>query len=147
MHFLQNGCPRRSVLRIVVTGCLIVGLIAVSAGCGGAGSNGEQEESPSEPPSAPTGLSATSGDGEVSLSWETVEDAANYRVYRTTSSTDGASGEPLEAGVSSTDYTDSSAENGTTYYYRVTAVAGGDRESNASGEVEVRPFAAPPNRP
>jgi fibronectin type 3 domain-containing protein len=135
------------VLRIVVTGCLIVGLIAVSAGCGGAGSNGEEEESPSEPPSAPTELSATSSDGEVRLSWGTVEDAASYRVYRATSSTDGASGDPLEVGISSADYSDTSAENGTTYYYRVTAVAGEDRESTASGEVEVTPFSEPPNRP
>ncbi|HKL88687.1 MAG TPA: hypothetical protein VJ884_06745, partial [Salinibacter sp.] len=81
MHFFENVCPRGSVLRIAITGCLVAGLVAVSAGCGGAGSNGGEEEPSPTTPSAPTGLSATSGDGEVSLSWETVEDASSYRVY------------------------------------------------------------------
>ncbi len=96
--------------------------------------------------SAPSGLTATSGAGEVSLEWETVEGAESYSVYRSTSSGTEVSGSPLEGGVSSAGYTDGEAENGTTYYYRVTAVSG-EEGSEGSGEVEVTPFAEPPERP
>lgn len=140
MPFSECFRPCRSILRRFLTGCLLVGLIVTSAGCSSSGSNGA-------PPQAPSGLSATSGNGEVNLAWESVQKADRYRVYRATSSTNEASGTPLETNVTSTDYTDTSAENGTTYYYRVTAVAGEDSESDASGEATVTPFAEPPTRP
>lgn len=136
--------PGRSVLRRLLTGCLVVGLVVTSAGCSSNGSNGDQTE---PAPQAPSGLSATSGNGEVELAWESAQNADRYRVYRATSSTNGASGTPLETNITSTDYTDTSAENGTKYFYRVTAVAGEDSESDASGEATVTPFAEPPSRP
>jgi fibronectin type 3 domain-containing protein len=79
-----------------------------------------------------------------------VSGADTYRVYRSTSSGVDASGSPLNTGIGSADYVDESAENGTKYYYVVTAVAsdGGDSaESDASGEVEATPFSDPPDRP
>jgi hypothetical protein len=56
----------------------------------------------------------------------------------------------LETGIGSDDYVDESAENGTRYYYIVTAVAGeGDEsaESDPSNEVQKTPFSDPPDRP
>lgn len=129
---------------------LILGLVLVGTGCGGSGANGDdgggEEEPPPESVSAPSGLTATSGAGEVRLDWEAVEGAESYSVYRSTSSGTEVSGSALEGGVSSAEYTDAAAENGTTYYYRVTAVSG-EEESDGSGEVEVTPFAEPPERP
>ena len=61
-----------------------------------------------------------------------------------------ASGSPLETGIGSGDYVDESAENGTRYYYIVTAVAGeGDEsaESDPSNKVQKTPFSDPPDRP
>ena len=115
------------------------------AGCSATGSEPEVEA-----PAAPTGLEATSQNGAIGLSWNAVGEADTYRVYRGTSSGVEASGSPLETGISPAGYTDETAENGTTYYYVVTAAAEeGDKsaESNPSGEVEKTPFADPPDRP
>lgn len=136
--------------RATLAAFLILGLGLVWTGCGGSGANGDDgggEEEPSASVSAPSGLTATSGAGEVSLDWEAVEGAESYSVYRSTSSGTEVSGSALEGSVSSAEYTDATAENGTTYYYRVTAVGADDSESGASDEVEVTPFAEPPSRP
>jgi serine protease len=92
------------------------------------------------PPAAPAGLSATAGNGTVALDWSnnTEADLDGYIVYRATS----ASG-PFAAlnanprGQSA--YTDSSVSNGTTYYYRVTAVDTSGNESVDSATVSGTP--------
>ena len=133
-------------------------LVGLVAGCGGAGANGEGDgdgdgdgDDPGiEAPAAPSGLEGTSGDGEIGLDWGAVDGADSYAVYRATESGVETSGEPLEDGLSETGYTDTGAENGTTYYYRVTAVkADGEEEaeSDGSNEVEKTPFDSPPDRP
>jgi hypothetical protein len=126
--------------------------LALSLGaCSGGGSNGGDED-PTGPtaPAVPTGLSATSQDGAIALEWEAVDGGDTYRVYRSTSSGVDAAGSPLDTGVGSASYADDTAENGTTYYYVVTAVAtegGESAESGPSNEVEKTPFSDPPTRP
>jgi Ricin-type beta-trefoil lectin domain-like/Fibronectin type III domain/PQQ enzyme repeat len=71
-------------------------------------------------PSAPTGLTATAGNGQVFLSWTPSSGAASYSVYRGTSS-GGEANAPIVSGVTATTYTDTNLANGTTYYYTVTA--------------------------
>lgn len=147
----------RLLASLLLVSALLTLTLAV-AGCGGAGSNEENsggDEKGSDGPSlsapaVPSGLEATSGDSEIGLSWEAVDEANAYRVYRGTSSGVDTSSSALETDVSSTDYTDGTAENGQTYYYVVTAVAeedGETAESGASNEVEKTPFSDPPNRP
>lgn len=99
------------------------------------------------PFAAPSGLEGTSRDSEVALSWQGAVGADTYNVYRSTSSTGGAEGEPLVTGVAETSYADGTAENGTKYYYRVTSVNPSGAESDASSEVEKTPFSDPPDRP
>ncbi len=99
------------------------------------------------PFAAPSGLEGTSRDSEVALSWQGAAGADTYNVYRSTSSTSGAEGEPLATGVVEASYTDTTAQNGTTYYYRVTSVNPNGAESDASSEVEKTPFSDPPDRP
>jgi fibronectin type 3 domain-containing protein len=130
---------------LLLTGVLVAGLSLTSAGCDGGGSNGNggPDQQDTTPPSAPSNLAADASDAFVSLSWTAVDDAAAYNVYRATSSTDGVSGSALETGLSRASYADETAENGTTYYYRVTAVDTAGNESDGSGEVQSTPFATP----
>ena len=70
-------------------------------------------------PSAPVvkiGNSATSG--KPMLTWNAVEGATSYRIYRSTSK---GSGYSLLGTVTATSYTNTGAKAGTTYYYRVKA--------------------------
>ncbi|MBN2136784.1 MAG: tandem-95 repeat protein [Sedimentisphaerales bacterium] len=95
------------------------------------------------PPSAPSGLTATAGDGQVSLDWadNSESDLAGYNVYR--SETTGGPYASVNSGlVGVSEYVDSTAVNGTTYYYVVTAVDSASPSANESGyssEVSARP--------
>jgi hypothetical protein len=71
-------------------------------------------------PSTPTGLSATPGNGQISLSWLPSSGAISYNLYRATTS--GAEGStPIASGVVGTTYTNTNLTNGATYYYTVAA--------------------------
>jgi len=72
-----------------------------------------------EVPAAPTvkiGNSASSG--KPMLTWNAVEGATSYRIYRSTSR---GSGYSLLGTTTATSYTNTGAKAGTTYYYRVKA--------------------------
>lgn len=141
---------------------LCITFLLILAGCGGNPSDsGDDEEDPPDnneniedttPPSAPGGVDGMSGDGEIELVWNanTEDDLDGYNVYRGTESFSSVSDmDPVNGGnlLSGTDYTDTGLENGTTYYYRLTAVDGSKNESGVSPEVEVTPFSDPPDRP
>jgi len=70
-------------------------------------------------PAAPTGLTATAGNGQVSLSWAASSGATSYTVKRATTS--GGAYTNVATNVASTSYTDTGVTNGTTYYYVVSA--------------------------
>ena len=88
-------------------------------------------------PAAPVvkiGNSASSG--KPMLTWNTVEGATSYRIYRSTSR---GSGYSLLGTTTATSYTNTGAKAGTTYYYRVKACndAGLSPYSNiVSGQVK-----------
>src|SRR5204863_5397167 len=70
-----------------------------------------------QPPSAPTGLAATGGNGQISLTWNAVQ-GASYNVLR-----GDASGRETQHATSATaSYTDGSLPAATTYFYVVQAV-------------------------
>ncbi len=71
--------------------------------------------------SAPTLVSATVSDGQITVKWNKLTGATKYAVYRKTS---GGSWERLANTVTSTSYTDRSAKPGTAYYYTVRAYVG-----------------------
>ncbi len=106
---------------------------------------------PATTPGAPTLNSATPGNNTVSLNWSAPASnggsaITGYRVYRSTSS--GNETALTTLGVV-TSYTDTAVNNGTTYYYKVTAL-NAVGESGLSGERSATPFAAdatPPSKP
>jgi fibronectin type 3 domain-containing protein len=92
------------------------------------------------PPAAPAGLTATAGNNTVTLDWNNngESDLAGYNVYRSTIS--GNYYIKLNGSLlSSSDYNDNSATNGTTYYYVITAADACTNESVYSGEVSATP--------
>ncbi len=101
------------------------------------------------PPAPPIGLAATPGDSSVSLAWaaNVESDLAGYNVYRSTTAPVVLTG-PLNGAtlVASPAYTDTTAVNGTTYHYVVTAVDDLANESAGSGDAEATPV-GPPEQP
>jgi cellulose 1,4-beta-cellobiosidase len=95
-----------------------------------------------QPPPAPTGLTATAGNAQVTLNWNASSGATGYNVYRGTApGQEGAV--PLNASpVAALSYTDTTAQNGTTYYYKVTAV-NANGQSAPSNEAVATPTAPP----
>jgi fibronectin type 3 domain-containing protein len=96
-------------------------------------------------PSAPVSVSASGDDGQVSLDWADNPEpdlaTAPYRVYR--SETQGVLGTELAASpFSSSDHIDSTAVNGTTYYYVITA-----EDTNGNVSVNSAEVATTPNGP
>jgi hypothetical protein len=88
-------------------------------------------------PNPPTGLSASPGDSKVTLTWTAPSSGSaptSYQVQRGTVS----GGESNLASVTGTGYVDSTAVNGTPYFYRVLAVNSGG-SSLPSNEVSATP--------
>jgi len=92
------------------------------------------------PPATPTGLSATPGNNQVVLSWNTSSGATSYNVKRSTTS---GSGYGVVGSPGTNGFTDTTAVNGTTYYYVVAAVNGSGESAN-SAQVSATPLATVP---
>lgn len=74
-------------------------------------------------PYAPSGLTATGGAGQVTLSWTAGSGATSYNLHRATQSGGGSASAPVVTGITGTSYTDTGLASGTTYYYQVVAVS------------------------
>lgn len=89
-------------------------------------------------PGDPTHLTGVAGNGQVALSWTGSTGATSYRVYRGTAF-DGEATTPI-ATVTSPSYTDTSAINGTLYFY-VVAAANSAGTSGDSEQITMTPMA------
>ena len=96
---------------------------------------------PLTPPATPTGLQATAGSAQVSLSWTASATASSYHVKRSTTS-----GGPYTqvAAPATTSDTDTGLTNGTTYYYVVSALNAAGESANSS-QVSAKPATATAN--
>jgi fibronectin type 3 domain-containing protein len=96
-------------------------------------------------PEAPTGLAAVPHDAYVTLDWnDNIEtDIAGYWVYRSTSNTTGFSKVNSSNMTTTSDYTDDTVVNDTTYFYYVTAEDLGGNESDPSIHDDARPDQTP----
>lgn len=116
-------------------------LAAQLIGCGG--SSGSSSGSGTAVPSAPTGLAATAGNAQVSLSWAASSGATSYGVQRSTTS-----GGPYTqvAAPAVTNWTDTGVTNGTAYFYVVSALNAVGTSAN-SAQVSATPVAPNPELP
>jgi beta-lactamase superfamily II metal-dependent hydrolase len=115
-------------------------VVSAVNGVGESANSNEASATPIGPPAAPTGLTATAGNAQVSLSWTAATGATSYYVKRAT-----ATGGPytlVASGVTATTYTNTGLTNGTTYFYVVSAVNGAGESPN-SNEASATPTAPP----
>ncbi len=89
-------------------------------------------------PNTPTGVHVMPGNGSVGLGWTSVPGATAYTIKRSAVSGGPYTTVATQAGIS---FTDSTATNGTTYYYVITSTVGGV-ESSPSGEAIATPGAS-----
>jgi DNA-binding beta-propeller fold protein YncE len=89
------------------------------------------------PPFAFSFTTATAGNAQVLLNWQASADATSYTVMRGTSS--GSYPTLLASGLTTTSYADTGLQNGTTYYYMVTATGPGGVTS-AITEAQAMPI-------
>jgi fibronectin type 3 domain-containing protein len=97
-------------------------------------------------PGLPNGLTASPGNGKVTLSWKAPGSdggtgISGYEIYRGTSP-GGESGTPVNASlVAGTSFTVTGLTNGTRYYFTVAAVNKAKLQSAKSGEASATPSA------
>src|SRR5580698_5891733 len=118
-------------------------VVAAANSAGDSANSAEVSATPSLPaPGVPANVMATAGNAEVTLTWGAVTNATSYHVKRsTTSGAETQIGAPTSA-----TYTDTTAKNGTKYFYVVSAVDSTGESAN-SAEVNATPTApaqAPP---
>jgi fibronectin type 3 domain-containing protein len=97
---------------------------------------------PAQAPAAPTALTATAANAQVSLTWAASATAASYNVKRATTT-----GGPYTriSSPTTTSFTDAGLTNGSAYFYVVSAV-NTTGESGNSSQVSATPVAPQPPR-
>jgi Glycoside hydrolase family 44 len=122
--------------------CLAVNILFVCLwGCGGGSGTSATTPPPSgvTPPVMPTSLVATAGDQQVALQWSSSATATGYELQRGTSKTGPFASIAKPSGLT---FVDSGLQNGTTYFYAVSALnAGGS--SAYTAPVSATPSAPP----
>jgi len=98
----------------------------------------EASATPQTPPTFPHGLTATAGDGQITLAWTASAGTTSYNVLRGTTS-GGESATPIATGITGTSYVNTGLTNGTAYYYKMTAT-GPTGTSTASTEAHATPY-------
>lgn len=118
---------RSAVLALVLFSALA---LLIGCGGGGGGGGGGNGGNTGTIPNAPTGVSATPGNAQITVQWTASSGATSYNVLRSL-----APGGPFTARINLTpltSFTDTGLTNGTTYFYKVTAnnTAGTSGDSN-----------------
>lgn len=141
------------ILVCAFTGSIFVGMALVGCGSSSTATGGgtidtsgepTQESEDQTPPLAPVVFRAEGSDGRVTLDWRAnpEEDLEGYNVYRSTSPfSDATSAIKLnnDGLIGRTSFTDGDVNNGTEYFYGVTAVGESGYESDLSDGMSATP--------
>ena len=112
-------------------------VVSASNSAGASPNSAEVSATPTlAPPAVPTGLAATAGNAQVTLTWNAATGATSYHVKRSTIS----GTETQIAAPTSNSFTDASVTNGTKYFYEVSAVNSTGESAN-SNEINATPTA------
>ncbi|MBI1748388.1 MAG: PQQ-binding-like beta-propeller repeat protein [Acidobacteria bacterium] len=87
----------------------------------------------------PSGLNATPGNNQVSLTWVSKGGAATFNVERTTTPNNSSSWMTVATGLTAPTFNDKQVANGNIYYYRVKGILADGAVTNASNEQAVIP--------
>ena len=132
--FLHDGLPAGKPYHYIVTAVNAAGESAPSA-----------EVSALLPPGAPTSVTALPGDSINTVSWQAVPQAEQYRIYWSTQpNVNKSNGSRVDAPTNPLVHT--GLQNGSTYYYVVTAVGAGG-EGPVSQQVSASPRVPVPGAP
>jgi len=113
---------------------LIVGIVALIGSCAK-----KDDSSSTSTLSAPTGVTATAGASQVSLTWTVPSGASSHIVYWDNAT--GVSSSSTAITVNSANYyTHTGLDNGTTYYYKVAAVDSAGTAGTLSSEVNATTY-------
>ena len=103
-----------NILHILLIFCFSLTIIS----CGEKDEYESWEKKGNTPLSSPSDLTATSSAGRVALDWSAVNSASSYTLYWD-NATGVTSSSTAITSVSTDNYTHSSLDNGTTYYWKV----------------------------
>ena len=117
-------------------------VIRASNGGGDSSYSNEVSATPKTVPEVPVLLSATAGNQEVTISWDSVSDATSYTLYQGTESRTYAAIKVL----SETTFNADGLTNGTTYYFAVKAT-NEKGDSDYSNEISATPQVPAPGAP
>ncbi len=119
---------------------LLLFVMVIASGCGSINKDINELKSDTTTPLAPTGVTATPGNGDVTIAWTAVSGAISYNIYWSNTSGVNLSNGNMIPLVTSP-YIQTGLTNSTPYYYVVTAV-NGFGESNPSTQVMATPSAS-----
>lgn len=125
---------------------LLVAGLMVLTGCAGNSKNTSNDSNPPgnpqvQVPVAPNGVTATAGDGQITVSWSAVSNATSYNIYWGNAAGVTTSTGTKIGSLTTSPYPHTSLTNGTQYYYVVTAVNSAG-ESPRSAEASGMPMPA-----
>lgn len=125
---------------------LLIIAIALSAVIVSCSSGSDAMPENAEPPATPEDFNAVSGDGEIILNWAANSEPglSHYNVFQRETAGSLAKIDEVPAGMET--YTAEGLENGTTYYFALSAENSDGLESEQTGEVSAIPQPAPPAR-
>ncbi|HEV2692547.1 MAG TPA: hypothetical protein VG347_06585 [Verrucomicrobiae bacterium] len=94
-------------------------------------------------PAAPIGVVAVATNNSVGLTWAAANFANSYNVKRSSTSGSGYVTLSTAGAVTGTNYTDTTAVDGSVYYYVISAVNGAGESANSAEKTSTMPPAVP----